>query len=255
MRQRSHKGKFWKISRGQISSINRAAAKKPHSTSFRIFDEAGVPTRSRAGRCKILKSIGKVMKPTITPPLKARHVHKLACLQWAETHMNFEHVLFTDESRKTLDGWDGWISEWLLNGATPQSRIRRQQGGGGVIIWAGIINDAIVGPFSVPDGVKMNAESYVEFLKQNFLPWYKKQRMALKRKMIFMHDNAPTHAACYTCDVLSKFGFKDGRVTLWPAYSPDLKPIENFWLQLKSKVYEGGRQFSSKRFFGNKFKP
>ena len=24
-------------------------------------------------------------------------------------------------------------------------------------------------------------------------------------------------------------------------------PIENFWLQLKSKVYEGGRQFSSKK--------
>ena len=28
---------------------------------------------------------------------------------------------------------------------------------------AGIINDAIVGPFAVPDGVKMNAQSYVEF--------------------------------------------------------------------------------------------
>ena len=80
---------------------------------------------------------------------------------------NFEHVLFTDESRATLDGPDGWMSWWLLNGTTLQSRIRRQQGGGGVMIWAGIINDAIVGPLAVPDGVKMNAQSYVEFLKQN----------------------------------------------------------------------------------------
>ena len=136
---------------------------------------------------------------------------------------NFEHVLFTDESQANLDGPDGWMSGWLLNSTKPQSRIRRQQGGGGVMIWAGIINDAIVGPFAVPDVVNMNAKSYVEFLKKNFLPWYRKQRLALKRKMIFMHDNAPSHAARYTCDAMSKFGFSDGRVMLWPACSPDLK--------------------------------
>ena len=64
----------------------------------------------------------------------------------------------------------------------PQSRIRRQQGGGGVMIWAGIINDAIVGPFAVPDGVNMDAKSYVEFLKKNFLPWYRKQRIGPKEE-------------------------------------------------------------------------
>ena len=144
VRQRSDKGTFRKISRREISSIKRAVAKKSHSTSFKVFDEAGVPTRSRAGRCRILKSIEKVTKPTVTPPLKARH--KLTRLQWAKAYMktNFEHVLFTDESRATLDGPDGWMSGWLLNGTKPQSRIRRQRGGGGVMIWAGIINDAIV---------------------------------------------------------------------------------------------------------------
>ena len=142
------------------------------------------------------------------------------------------------------------MSGWLLNGATPQSKIRRQQGGGGVMIWAGINTDAIVGPFAVLDGVKMNAQSYAEFLKTNFLPWYEKQRLALKRKMIFMHDNAPCHAARYTCNVSNKFGFKDGCVMLWPACSPDLNPIENFWSQLKSKVYEEGGNFHQKGFLG-----
>ena len=220
VRQRSDKGTFRKISHTEINSIKRAVAKNPHSTSFKIFHEAGVPTRSRAGRCRILKSIGKVTKPTVTPPLKARHM--LARLQWTKTYMktNFEHVLFTDESRATLDSPDGWMSGWLMNGTTPQSRIRRKQGGGDVMIWARIINDVIVGPFAVSDGVKMNAQSYVEFLKMNFLPWYRKQQLALKRKMIFMHDNVPSHAARYTCDALSKFGFSDGRVMLWPACSP-----------------------------------
>ena len=68
---------------------------------------------------------------------------------------NFENVLFTDESWETLDGPDGWISGWLLNGTTAQGKMRRQQGGGGVMIWAGIINNQIVGPFCVPDGVTM----------------------------------------------------------------------------------------------------
>ena len=77
-----------------------------------------------------------------------------------------------------------------------------------------------------------------------------KQRLTLMRKMIFMYDNAPSHAACYSCDALSKFGLRDCRVILWQACSPDLNPIENFWSQLRRKVYEGGN-FHQKGSLGN----
>ena len=79
---------------------------------------------------------------------------------------NFENVLFTDESRETLDGPDIWMSAWLPNGTTPQSKIRQQLGGGGVMIWAGIINNQIVDPFRVTSGVKMCAKSCVDFLRK-----------------------------------------------------------------------------------------
>ena len=110
VRGRTDKGKFRKVSRREISSVKKTLSKNPHSTSAKIFHEAGVPSRSRAGRCKILRSIGKVTKPTIIPPLKKRH--KLARLDWAKSCMktNFKNVLFTDESRATLDGPDGWMS-------------------------------------------------------------------------------------------------------------------------------------------------
>ena len=68
VRGRSDKGKFQKISRREISSVKKTLSKNPYSTSAKIFHEAGVPLRSRAGRC------------------------------------NFENVLFTDESRATLEG-------------------------------------------------------------------------------------------------------------------------------------------------------
>lgn len=43
------------------------------------------------------------------------------------------------------------------------------------MIWLGLIDDQIVGPTNVNDDVKMNAETYVQFLKKNFLLWYKSQ--------------------------------------------------------------------------------
>ena len=65
---------------------------------------------------------------------------------------------------------------------------------------------------------------------------------------MFMHDNAPSHAARYTQEAIAKFGFKEACLMVWPACSPDLNPIENFWSLLKRKVYEDGKQYSSKNF-------
>ena len=43
---------------------------------------------------------------------------------------DMKYVLFTDESRATLDGPDGWAKGWVINGDQAPERRRRQQGGG-----------------------------------------------------------------------------------------------------------------------------
>ena len=47
--------------------------------------------------------------------------------------LEFKVVLFTDECRATLDGPDGRSKDWVANGSSRPIRVRRQQGGGGIM--------------------------------------------------------------------------------------------------------------------------
>lgn len=186
-------------------------------------------------------------KPSIRPPLT--NAHKQKRLQWAQKYMKtkFQTALFTDECRATLDDPDGWSGGWLVDGHHVPTRLRRQQGDGGVMFWAGIMGRELVGPFRVPEGVKMTSAKYVEFLTDHFLPWYKKKNRAFRNKIIFMHDNAPSHAARLTSASLAAMGMKEDKLMVWPPSSPDLNPIENLWSILKQKINGPGRQFTSKQ--------
>ena len=67
------------------------------------------------------------------------------------------------------------------------------------MIWAGIIGGVLGGPWKVPEVVKMTAATYIVFLQQNFEPWFKKQKVTLKRMMILMQDNAITFCQENNC--------------------------------------------------------
>ena len=101
--------------------------------------------------------------PTKCPPLSDINCQKR--LAWATKYLktDFHNVLWTDKTRAMLDGPDGWTKGWLLKGASPRLRYKRQQGGGGVMIRAWIFGSDIVGPFLVPDGIKMNSVNYCSF--------------------------------------------------------------------------------------------
>ena len=65
-------------------------------------------------------------------------------------------------------GWARWVEQGM--GGLRVQRLRRQQGGGGVMMWAGIIGDKLVGSFKVPNVIKMTSKHYVVFLEENVIP-------------------------------------------------------------------------------------
>ena len=151
--------------------------------------------------------------------------------------------MFTDETRASLDGPDNWQKCWvLLNEQRPVKYIRQKQGGS-IMIWAGIIDNKIIGPFRVPDGVKLTSNTYIEFLRENFLPFFNSIPKEKKRKFVLMQDNAPSHAAKKTKVFLINLGIN---LMSWPPNSPDLNPIENLWSLLKSHLYKNGKKYRNK---------
>lgn len=145
--------------------------------------------------------------------------------------VDFSKVLFTDEVRVTLDGPDGWSKGWVLNVRTRHMRLRRQQGGGGTMVWAGIIGGRLVGPWKVPGGVKMTADAYISFLKDHLQPWLKRQRVTFRRSIIFMQDNVPSHAAKKTTEYLQQLGInwdkKNAVARKFSRFEPDREPLEH----------------------------
>lgn len=68
-------------------------------------------------------------------------------------------------------------------------------------IWAGLINDKIIGPVEIPSIV--NGENYRNFLI-NVLPGLMREKLTFEERgsMIYQHDGAPAHTAGATQRVL-----------------------------------------------------
>ncbi len=80
-----------------------------------------------------------------------------------------------------------------------------------------------MGSLHVLEGA-MNAEKYIKVLEQHMLP---------SRWRVIHQDNAKPHIAAITTAWLCS---RRVRVLNWPAYSPDLSPIENIWYIIKQKI-------------------
>ncbi|KAL3966685.1 ATP-binding cassette, subfamily B (MDR/TAP), member 8 [Sarotherodon galilaeus] len=217
-----------KITAHELRKVKRAAAKMPLATSLAIFQSCNITGVPKSTTCAILRDMAKVRKAERRPPLNK--THKLKRQDWAKKYLktDFSKVLWTDEMRVGLDGpVAGLVKGRELQSDSDASKVE-------VEYWFGL------------DGVKLNSQSYCQFLEDTFFKqWYRKKSASFKKNMIFMQDNAPSHASKYSTAWLARKGIKEEKLMTWPPCSPDLNPIENLWSIIKCEIYKEGKQYTS----------
>ncbi len=109
-------------------------------------------------------------------------------------------------------------------GYLPSCYQRSVQKSASLMVW-GCISAYGMGSLRVLEGT-MNAERYIKVLEQHMLP---------SRWCVIQQNNAKPHTAAITTAWLRS---RRVRVLNWPACSPDLSPIENFWRIIKRKILQ-----------------
>ncbi|KAB7505434.1 Histone-lysine N-methyltransferase SETMAR [Armadillidium nasatum] len=89
--------------------------------------------------------------------------------------------------------------------------------------------------FQVPEGTKVDAEYYANFLRDELAPAIKRKRKGVNIKDLYLlHDNTPVHNALPTQKALKDI---DIQVLPHPPASPDMEPLEYFLIHhLKSHM-------------------
>lgn len=165
------------------------------------------------------------------PPLS--EANKAARLQWALEHENWtveqwSSILWSDETwvkagrhRKTF------VTRKPGEEFNPTCVLERVQRQSGWMFW-GSFHGSVNGPclFWEKDWGSINQTTYCERIVP-IVDGY----LRMNPTLVFMQDNAPGHAAQLTQDELKERGVN---VISWPAFSPDLNPIEAVWNEMKN---------------------
>lgn len=154
-----------------------------------------------------------------------------------------KQILFTDEACFTRRGMTNLHNEHVYADENPHAtKTTHYQHEFRVNVWAGIIDNFIVGPVILPN--RLNGDHYLDHLQNTLPDLLDDIPLGLRRNMWFMHDGAPPHFTLAVRNHLHEqypnkwIGRGNDAPVNWPPRSPDLTPLDYFlWGTLKNMVY------------------
>lgn len=170
---------------------------------------------------------------------------RIALCQWLINNAS-ANILWTDESLFTRVGLYNAHNEhyWAL--INPHLiREDHHQVRFSVNVWAGIINDHLIGPVFIEGHLTGN--SYLHMLRTVISGLLEEVPLAYIRGMYYQHDGCPAHyASAVRVYLNNQFGDRwigRGGPIAWPARSPDLTPLDFYlWSEIKRLVYTRERE-------------
>lgn len=155
-----------------------------------------------------------------------------------------KNILWTDEATFTRLGLFNVHNEhwWAPRGHNPHV-VRRHsfQNRFSVNVWAGILNDCIIGPFFIDE--RLTGERYLQLIESSLEEQLESVPLNYLSELYFQHDGAPAHyqrdVRTYLSDRYGERWIGRGGPVPWPARSPDLTPLDFFlWGEIKRLVYK-----------------
>lgn len=230
---------------GRVLAIRAMIHLDPYISSRQIEREVGLPQRTVI---RILKSQKfHSYHITLTQQLNVNdYALRINFCQWAMQMIHqeenfFRYVLFSDEATFKSNGqlnrhnchyWCDENPHWF--------RPVDSQNRWSLIVWCGIINGYLVGPYFFEENV--NGTNFLSLLRDDLPALLENVDLVTRQRMWFQLDGAPPH---YSTDVRNYLNLqyngrwigRGGPVT-WPPRSPDLTPPDFYlWGFLKNVVY------------------
>jgi transposase len=185
--------------------------------------------------CSDLRALGYVarVRPKVTTRSPQDYAARLAFVKKAK-RVPSKRLVFCDEKLFTSNEMDTYKS-WNLIGEPAYARETKRFPPGRCLVWACIghnFRQVVVLPERAAAGdgpFRLSAQTYVRRCLAPMVP-----HLQANPSLLFVQDGAGCHAARSTQAYLQRKGVKclEG----FPARSPDLNPIENYWAHLQRKV-------------------
>ncbi|GFX73124.1 transposable element Tcb1 transposase [Trichonephila clavipes] len=228
-RDRSHPSPL-NLSTGKLAATDRSVTSRTIAHHIESVTHHSVSARTI--RRRLQQSGLSARRPLLNLPLthKGRRIRRQWCDERRMWAVEWNEVVYTDESRICLQRHNGRIRVWRHRGQRMLNSCVMHHHTGpapGIMVWGGIGYHSRI-PLVRIAGTLNSQRNISEVLEPVVLPYLQGLATA-----IFQQDNARSHVTC----IVQSF-FVNHQIILlpWPARSPDLSPIENMWSMVVQRL-------------------